>query len=84
MEFNLKLQLIDVDSKIVDWMQISFQNYLYFFSKDMPFELIEILMGKRCKSADLNSIIDKKGEQIVAKFSKGNHIIALNAPKQAE
>ncbi|MFV9997889.1 MAG: 23S rRNA (pseudouridine(1915)-N(3))-methyltransferase RlmH [Arsenophonus endosymbiont of Dermacentor nuttalli] len=74
----MKLQLIAVGSKMVDWIQTGFQDYLQRFPKDMPFELIEIPAGKRGKNADLKRIIEKEGEQMLAAAGKGNRIITLD------
>lgn len=76
----MKLQLIAVGSKMVDWIQTGFQDYLHRFPKDMPFELIEIPAGKRGKNADIKRIIEREGEQMLAAVSKGNRIITLDIP----
>ncbi len=56
----MKLQLIAVGSKMVDWIQTGFQDYLHRFPKDMAFELIEIPVGKILIS---NVSSRKEGEQ---------------------
>lgn len=38
----MKLQLVAVGTKMPDWVQTGFTEYLRRFPKDMPFELIEI------------------------------------------
>lgn len=43
----MKLQLVAVGTKMPDWVQTGFTEYLRRFPKDMPFELIEIPAGKR-------------------------------------
>lgn len=60
----MKLQLVAVGTKMPDWVQTGFTEYLRRFPKDMPFELIEIPAGKRGKNADIKRILDKEGEQI--------------------
>ena len=45
----MKLQLVAVGTKMPDWVQTGFTEYLRRFPKDMPFELIEIPAGKRGK-----------------------------------
>ena len=49
----MKLQLVAVGTKMPDWVQTGFTEYLRRFPKDMPFELIEIPAGKRGKNADI-------------------------------
>lgn len=60
----MKLQLVAVGTKMPDWVQTGFTEYLRRFPKDMPFELIEIPAGKRGKNADIKRILDKEGEQM--------------------
>ena len=45
----MKLQLVAVGTKMPDWVQTGFSEYLRRFPKDMPFELVEIPAGKRGK-----------------------------------
>ena len=54
----MKLQLVAVGTKMPDWVQTGFTEYLRRFPKDMPFELIEIPAGKRGKNADIKRILD--------------------------
>lgn len=66
----MKLQLVAVGTKMPDWVQTGFTEYLRRFPKDMPFELIEIPVGKRGKNADIKRILDKEGEQMLAPQAK--------------
>ena len=46
----MKLHLVAVGTKMPDWVQTGFSEYLRRFPKDMPFELVEIPAGKRGKN----------------------------------
>lgn len=76
----MKLQLVAVGTKMPDWVQTGFMDYLHRFPKDMPFELTEIPAGKRGKNADIKRILDKEGEQMLAAVGKGNRIVTLDIP----
>lgn len=76
----MKLQLVAVGTKMPDWVQTGFTEYLRRFPKDMPFELIEIPAGKRGKNADIKRILDKEGEQMLAAAGK-NRIVTLDIPE---
>ncbi|MGQ6016431.1 23S rRNA (pseudouridine(1915)-N(3))-methyltransferase RlmH [Serratia sp. IR-2025] len=76
----MKLQLVAVGTKMPDWVQTGFMDYLHRFPKDMPFELTEIPAGKRGKNADIKRILDKEGEQMLAALGKGNRIVTLDIP----
>lgn len=66
----MKLQLVAVGTKMPDWVQTGFTEYLRRFPKDMPFELVEIPAGKRGKNADIKRILDKEGELMLAAAGK--------------
>lgn len=66
----MKLQLVAVGTKMPDWVQTGFTEYLRRFPKDMPFELVEIPAGKRGKNADIKRILDKEGELMPAAAGK--------------
>jgi 23S rRNA (pseudouridine1915-N3)-methyltransferase len=66
----VKLQLVAVGTKMPDWVQTGFTEYLRRFPKDMPFELVEIPAGKRGKNADIKRILDKEGELMLAAAGK--------------
>jgi 23S rRNA (pseudouridine1915-N3)-methyltransferase len=78
----VKLQLVAVGTKMPDWVQTGFMEYLRRFPKDMPFELIEVTAGKRSKNADIKRILEKEGEAMLAAVGKGNRIVTLDIPGQ--
>lgn len=78
----MKLQLVAVGTKMPDWVQTGFLEYLRRFPKDMPLELIEVPAGKRGKNADIKRILDKEGELMLAATGKGNRIVTLDIPGQ--
>ncbi len=58
----MKLHLVAVGTKMPDWVQTGFSEYLRRFPKDMPFELVEIPAGKRGKNADINAFLKKRAK----------------------
>ncbi|PIJ48798.1 23S rRNA (pseudouridine(1915)-N(3))-methyltransferase RlmH [Erwinia sp. OLTSP20] len=78
----MKLQLVAVGTRMPDWVQNGFMEYLRRFPKDMPLELLEVPAGKRGKNADIKRILEKEGEQMLAAAGKGNRIISLDIPGQ--
>jgi 23S rRNA (pseudouridine1915-N3)-methyltransferase len=78
----VKLQLIAVGTKMPDWVQTGFMEYLRRFPKDLPFELTEIPAGKRGKNADIGRILEKEGDAMLAAVGKGNRIVTLDIPGQ--
>lgn len=78
----MKLQLVAVGTKMPDWVQTGFLEYLLRFPKDMPLELTEVQAGKRGKNADIKRILEKEGEMMLAATGKGNRIVTLDIPGQ--
>ncbi|PNK63436.1 MULTISPECIES: 23S rRNA (pseudouridine(1915)-N(3))-methyltransferase RlmH [Pantoea] len=78
----MKLQLVAVGTKMPDWVQTGFTEYLRRFPKDMPLELVEVSAGKRGKNADIKRILEKEGEAMLAATGKGNRIVTLDIPGQ--
>lgn len=76
----MKLQLIAVGTKMPDWVQTGFNEYMRRFPSDLPFELTEIPAGKRGKNADIRRILEKEGELMLAAIHKGNRIVTLDIP----
>ncbi|MDT0174630.1 23S rRNA (pseudouridine(1915)-N(3))-methyltransferase RlmH [Enterobacter sp. BRE11] len=78
----MKLQLVAVGTKMPDWVQTGFTEYLRRFPKDMPLELVEVSAGKRGKNADIKRILEKEGKAMLAATGKGNRIVTLDIPGQ--
>nr|WP_282601599.1 23S rRNA (pseudouridine(1915)-N(3))-methyltransferase RlmH [Pantoea ananatis] len=76
------MQLVAVGTKMPDWVQTGFMEYLRRFPKDMPFELTEVPAVKRGKNADIKRILEKEGEAMLAATGKGNRIVTLDIPGQ--
>ncbi len=76
----MKIQLIAVGTKMPKWVEDGFNEYKRRFPYDMPLELTEIPAGKRGKNADINRILHKEGEAMLASIPKGNRIVTLDIP----
>nr|WP_276551482.1 23S rRNA (pseudouridine(1915)-N(3))-methyltransferase RlmH [Erwinia mallotivora] len=76
------MQLVAVGTKMPDWVQTGFMEYLRRFPKDMPLELSEVPAGKQGKNADIKRILEKEGEMMLSTVGKGNRIVTLDIPGQ--
>lgn len=76
----MKLQLVAVGTKMPAWVTTGFQEYQRRFPRDLPLELIEISAGKRGKNADIERILQREGEQMLAAVSKSACIVTLDIP----
>ncbi|MGO1245865.1 MAG: 23S rRNA (pseudouridine(1915)-N(3))-methyltransferase RlmH [Oceanisphaera sp.] len=76
----MKLQLVAVGTKMPDWVTTGFQEYQRRFPRDLSLELIEISAGKRGKNADIERILQREGEQMLAAVAKSARIVTLDIP----
>ncbi|ART83280.1 23S rRNA (pseudouridine(1915)-N(3))-methyltransferase RlmH [Oceanisphaera profunda] len=76
----MKIQLVAVGTKMPAWVTTGFQEYQRRFPRDLPLELIEISAGKRGKNADIERILQREGEQMLAAVSKSARIVTLDIP----
>ena len=76
----MKLQLVAVGTKMPAWVTTGFQEYQRRFPRDLPLELIEISAGKRSKNADIERILQREGEQMLAAVSKSARLVTLDIP----
>ena len=76
----MKLQLVAVGTKMPTWVTTGFQEYQRRFPRDLPLELVEISAGKRGKNADIERILQREGEQMLAAVSKSACIVTLDIP----
>ena len=76
----MKLQLVAVGTKMPAWVTTGFQEYQRRFPRDLPLELIEISAGKRGKNADIERILQREGEQMLAAVAKSACIVTLDIP----
>ncbi|KZB83490.1 23S rRNA (pseudouridine(1915)-N(3))-methyltransferase RlmH [Yersinia pestis] len=75
----MKLQLVAVGTKMPDWVQTGFIEYLRRFPKDMPFELAEIPAGKRGKMPISNAFW-KRRRADASCGRENNRIVTLDIP----
>lgn len=76
----MKIQLVAVGTKMPAWVTTGFQEYQRRFPRDLPLDLIEISAGKRGKNADIERILQREGEQMLAAVSKSACIVTLDIP----
>ncbi|ATG74766.1 23S rRNA (pseudouridine(1915)-N(3))-methyltransferase RlmH [Zobellella denitrificans] len=76
----MKLQLVAVGTRMPAWVSDGFQEYQRRFPRDLPLELVEIPAGKRGKNADIDRILHKEGEQMLAAVGKSARVVTLDIP----
>lgn len=62
------------------WVKQGYDEYARRLRGDCQLELIEINPGRRTQAADINRIVAREGQQMIAKISKSSHVVALDIP----
>jgi 23S rRNA (pseudouridine1915-N3)-methyltransferase len=73
----MKIKLVSVASKMPKWVEAGYQEFAKRLPKDCALELIEIPLSKRGKNADINRLMNKERDLILAKIQQQDHVCAL-------
>lgn len=79
----MKIRLIAVGTKMPAWVSAGYQEYAKRFPAEMPLELIEIAAGKRGKNADLQRLIEREGQDMLAAIGSQDRVISLEVQGQS-
>jgi len=74
----LQLRFITVSNKAPSWINEGFQEYAKRLSSTCRFELIEIPVEKRAHQKNVQPLIEKEGEKMLAAIKPGNTVLALD------
>ncbi len=75
----MKLQLVAVGTKMPDWVQTGFSEYLRRFPKICRSSWWRSLPVSAVRNADIKRILEKEGEMMLAAAGK-NRIVTLDIP----
>ncbi len=73
----MKINLIAVGTRMPDWVNAGVEEYISRFPSVFAVKLIEVAAAKRTKGADMNRLLHREGEQLLAAVPSGDLIIAL-------
>jgi len=71
------IHLIAVGRRMPGWVEQGYGEYAKRLPPECSLRLTEIEAGKRGKGADLNRLMQREGEAMIAALPKGARIIAL-------
>ncbi len=60
------------------WIQTGYQEYARRFPRELVLELVEIPMAHRSKNSDLDRLIKKEGQAMMAAIKKTDYVISLD------
>lgn len=78
----MRIRLLAIGNKLSSWVEEGFKEYVKRFPASCYLELVEIPAEKRSKQSDIQRLIDKEGEKLLAAIKPGNRVIALEVNGQ--
>jgi 23S rRNA (pseudouridine1915-N3)-methyltransferase len=70
----MKIRLIAVGKQMPSWVQVGYQEY----ARRCALDLIEIPTGRRTKNADIQRLIQREGEQMLAAIPPKDIVVVLD------
>ena len=79
----MHIRFIAVGKKMPGWVQTAYQEYTRRLPRELNLEIIEIPLLHRGKNADLQRIIKKEGELMMAAIKANDFVISLDVTGKA-
>lgn len=72
------IHLIAVGTRMPDWVELGFSEYVKRMPPESRIKLVEIAAGKRGKNSDIKRLTQQEGEKMLAAIPKGAKVVALD------
>ena len=73
----MKIKIIAVGTRMPSWVNDGYSEYARRLPVEFSLDLIEITLGQRGKNADIERVIKREGEQMLASVDSTDYVIAL-------
>ncbi len=77
------IRMLAIGSKMPSWVAQGYQEYAKRFPPTYTLELVEIPAEKRTKQANIERLVQREGEKLLAAIKPGNRVIALDVKGQS-
>ncbi|MCP3675283.1 MAG: 23S rRNA (pseudouridine(1915)-N(3))-methyltransferase RlmH [Gammaproteobacteria bacterium] len=74
----MRIRFIVVGKKMPAWVQTGYQEYARRLPRELDLELIEIPLAHRGKNADLQRLLKKEGEMMIAAIKPNDFVVSLD------
>lgn len=78
----MKIKVLTIGTKMPAWVNQGVREYVKRLPRDMAFEIIELPVAQRAKNADLQRLIQKEAETMMAYIQPQDHVVALEVGGQ--
>ena len=73
----MRIRVLAVGTKMPSWVEAGVAEYQKRFPREWRFEWVELPLGPRTKSANINKAIESEGEAMMAAIDGKEHVVAL-------
>lgn len=73
----MKIKLIAVGTRMPSWVNDGYEEYSRRMPAEFSLELIEVALGQRGKNADIDRIVKREGDQMLASVESSDYVVAL-------
>ena len=74
----MRLRFITIGKKMPSWVQEGYQEYARRLPREITLELLEIPLAHRSKNADLQRLLKKEGESMMAAIKPSDFVVSLD------
>lgn len=74
----MKIKLITLGSKMPAWVTTAFNEYQKRLPREIALSLLELDLPKRQKNSNLQQLITKEGDAMLAQIAKSDYVVALD------
>lgn len=74
----MRIRIIAVGTKMPDWVEQGYQEYLKRMPRDVSVEMLELPLAMRSKNSDIAKAMEREGDAMLASIGKGEQVIALD------
>ncbi|MCP4413631.1 MAG: 23S rRNA (pseudouridine(1915)-N(3))-methyltransferase RlmH [Gammaproteobacteria bacterium] len=74
----MRIRFIVIGKKMPDWVEHGYNEYTRRLPRELKIELIEIPLAHRGKNADIERMLAKEGEAMMAAIKKTDYVVSLD------
>lgn len=74
----MRIHLIAAGTRMENWVQEGYEAYKKRLTQDVQINLVEIAIEKRRKNADMNKLLNKESDRMLAAIPASSLVIALD------
>lgn len=78
----MKIKVLTIGTKMPAWVNEGVREYVKRLPRDMALEIIELPLAARARNADLQRLIQKEADSMMAHIQPNDHVVALEVSGQ--